>query len=103
MQKSRYGTMLFRIPRILYIIQYSIGPLDCDLSPLYCGGELTSTVIARYQHLLKCTYNAVGGLEDPAYGSEYSFSTQRGIFVQVLHVDGNHWIVASNVWSKQGT
>ena len=26
-------------------MQYSIGPLDCDLSPLYSGGELTFTPI----------------------------------------------------------
>ena len=51
---------------------------------------------ACYQHLLRGKYNAVGGLEDPAYSSEYDFP------MQVFHDNGNHWIVASNVRSKQG-
>ena len=80
-----------------------IGTLDrCELSPLFSGDELTGAIIAHYQYLLKCQYNAVGGLEDPAYGMEYDFSTQRGSFIQVLHVNFNHWIVVSNTVSKQG-
>lgn len=79
-----------------------IGILDHEeLAPLYSGGQLTSTIIARYQHLLKSKYN-VGGLEDPVYGLQYEFSTQRGHFVQVLHVNQDHWIVVSNMNSKQG-
>ena len=80
-----------------------IGTLDDrDLAPLYSGGQLTSTIIACYQHLLKGKYNAIGGLEDPAYGLEYDFFTQRGFFVQMLHVNGDHWIVASNMNCKPG-
>ena len=74
-----------------------------DLSLILSGEELTATIIARYQGLLKGEYNGVGGLEDPAYGIEYDFSTQRGSFVQVLHVNGNHWIVASNLNAGAGT
>lgn len=74
-----------------------------DLSLILSGEELTATVIARYQGLLKHEYTSVGGLEDPAYGIEYDFSTQRGSFVQVLHVNSNHWIVASNVNARAGT
>lgn len=69
---------------------------------MYSGGQLTSTIVACYQQLLKDKYNAIGGLEDPAYGLECDFSTQRGFFVQVLHVNGDHWIVASNMNCKPG-
>ena len=55
-----------------------IGTLhDRDLAPLYSGGQLTSTIIACYQHLLKGKYNAIGGLEDPAYALEYDFYPER--------------------------
>ena len=73
------------------------------LSSLYSGAWLTSDTIALYQKLLKGRYSAIGGLEDPAYGLGYQFSPQRGIFTQILHVNGDHWIVASNVNCKQGT
>ena len=44
-----------------------IGILDReDVAPLYSGGQLTSTIIAHYQYLLKSKYN-VGGLEDPIW------------------------------------
>ena len=72
-----------------------------NLAPLHSGGQLTSSIIACYQLLLKQKYN-VGGLEDPVYGVQYEFSTQRGPFVQVLHVNQNHWIVISNMNSKPG-
>ena len=65
------------------------------------GAELTSSIIVAYQRLLKKQF-AIGGLEDPAYGKEYEFSTQRGHFIQVLHVNGNHWICASNVLATPG-
>ena len=74
-----------------------------DLSLILSGEELTATIIARYQGLLKGKYNSVGGSEEPAYGIEYDFSTQRGRFVQVLHVNSNHWIVASNLNAGAGT
>ena len=45
---------------------------------------------------------AIGGLEDPAYGKEYTFSTQRGRFVQILHANGNHWITVSNINCRSG-
>ena len=82
------------------IIPNVIGILDHeDLAPLYSGRQLTSTMIAHYQHLLKSKYN-VGTLEDPVYGLHYEFSTQRVHFVQVLHVNQDHWIVISTMNSK---
>ena len=77
------------------------GAVLANMSLLLNGEELTCTFIIRYQLLLRDQF-AIGGLEDPAYGKEYNFSTQRGRFVQILHVNGNHWITVSNINCRSG-
>ena len=63
--------------------------------------ELTATTIVKYQKLLQREFS-VGGLQDPGYGIGSKFTVQRGPFIQILHVDGNHWICVSNMMSKKG-
>ena len=63
--------------------------------------ELTATTIAKYQSLLRREFS-VGGLQDPGYGIGYKFTAQNGSFVQILHVNNNHWICVSNIMSKKG-
>ena len=77
------------------------GAVLANMSLLLNGEELTCTFIIRYQLLLRDRF-AIGGLEDPAYGKEYNFSTQRGRFVQILHVNCNHWITVSNINCRSG-
>ena len=45
---------------------------------------------------------SVGGLQDPGYGIGYKFTMQKEPFVQILHVNGNHWVCVSNMMSKKG-
>ena len=63
--------------------------------------QLTATTISKYQSLLRKEFS-IGGLQDPGYGIGYKFATQSGPFVQILHVNGNHWICVSNMMSKKG-
>ena len=55
----------------------------------------------KYQKLLQSKYS-VGGLQDPGYGIGCKFTMQKGPFIQILHVNGNHWICVSNMMSKKG-
>ena len=63
--------------------------------------ELTATTIVKYQKLLQREFS-VGGLQDPGYGIGCKFTMQKGPFVQILHINGNHWICVSNIMSKKG-
>ena len=63
--------------------------------------ELTATTIVKYQSLLQKEFS-VGGLQDPGYGVGYKFTAETGSFIQILHVNGNHWICVSNMMSKKG-
>ena len=84
---------------VLHVLFYNVG--DAEFEDLSTGAWLETSTVVAYQQLLKKKF-AIGGLDDPAYGQEYAFSTQRGHFVQVLHVNGNHWLCASNVLSVPG-
>ena len=44
---------------------------------------------------------SVGGLQDPGYGIGYKFSAQTGLFVQIMHVNKNHWICVSNIMATK--
>ena len=96
-----------------------IGPIDLTVQPDPCqptkywlenlklhaadkqylsGGKwLTGNLIDAGQTLLKNAYPQIGGLQSTSLGETLAFQIQRGEFVQVLNVAGNHWITISNL------
>ena len=61
------------------------------------GRWLSDAVITAGQKLLKDAYPHIGGLQPTILGMTLVFEVQRGEFVQVLHINDNHWITASNI------
>lgn len=72
---------------------------DCE-SIQHMHGWLTDAVINAAQTLLKRQHPDVGGLQNTNLGRNLTFAIERGTFVQMLHVHGNHWITISNMFCK---
>ena len=61
---------------------------------------LDDDLIAAAQHLLKKRYPAVEGLQPPAVALTGTMQQQMASkFVQILHINSNHWIVVSTLQS----
>ena len=63
---------------------------------------LNDNIIYAAQQLLKLSVpngHEIGGLQSPQYGRLLTFKpvVPREKYIQVLHVDGNHWITVSNI------
>ena len=58
---------------------------------------LSDALINAGQKLLKDAYPHIGGLQPTILGMILAFEVQRKQFVQVLHINENHWVTASNI------
>jgi uncharacterized protein YbaR (Trm112 family) len=54
------------------------------------------------QELLKRQSPSINGWQTPQLGKGYNFTCKTSPFIQILHVHGNHWIVASTINCKEG-
>ena len=74
-------------------IKYTTGKLTrLDFDTIRTGGMLTDKHIMEASHLLKQQFPNVKSLQSPCYGQDLSFQATGSPFVQVLHVQGLHWI-----------
>ena len=64
---------------------------------------LADDVINEFLQLLKLTYPAVEGLQDPLLGQKRHFNVMKNKpFVQVLHTASLHWIAISTIGCTEG-
>ena len=68
-----------------------------DRQIIVYGEWLTDTVIDAAQELLKERFPEIGGLQRTTLGQTLSYAVERGEFVQILNIRGNHWITTSSV------
>ena len=73
-------------------------PLE-DKTILQSSQWLNDNIVHAAHQLLKQSFTAIEGLRSPQLGRSLSFkhiSSQKK-YLQILHVDGNHWIGVSNI------
>ena len=73
-----------------------------DKECLGSGGWLNDKHIHAAQQLLKKENPYVGGLQDPILQTAHSFEIEGGEFVQILHMNNNHWITISSIGCSPG-
>lgn len=66
------------------------------------NGWLNDNIIKVSQDILKKSHPNIGGLQSTMLGETLTYSIERGKFVQILHINNNHWITISNIFSKNG-
>ena len=69
---------------------------DKDIETLE-NGWLTDEHMLKANNVLKKDYPTVDGLQDTLLQQNFSWDIPSFEFVQVLHVNGNHWITISNI------
>ena len=69
---------------------------DKDIKVLECG-YLTDEHMLMANSILKKDYPSVDGLQYTLLQQSFSWDIPSSEFVQVLHVNGNHWITISNI------
>ena len=60
-------------------------------------------IIDMGQSLLKAKYGQVGGLQSVVLAEKYALLPQPGEFLQILNVNGNHWILISTIGCPPAT
>ena len=60
-------------------------------------------VITAGQKLLKQLHPHIGGLQSTILGNTLTFDVQTSEFVQIIHVQGNHWVTLSNIGCPPAT
>jgi len=68
-----------------------------DRQSIVYGGWLTDAVIDAAQELIKERFPEIGGLQRTTLGQTLTYAVERGEFVQILNVRGNHWITISSI------
>ena len=68
-----------------------------DCQSIVAGEWLTDAVINAAQVLLKEHFPEMGGLQRTTLGHTLTYAVERGEFVQIVNVRGNHWITVSNI------
>lgn len=77
----------------------TFAPLQVDL--VRSGGMLDDSVIYAASQLLKSIHSDMGGFYDPVLGSKLQFPVcKSGIFCQILHDGGAHWVAVSNLYTN---
>ena len=69
---------------------------DKDIETLE-NGWLTDEHMLKANNVLKKDYPSADGLQDTLLQQNFSWDIPSSEFVQVLHVNGNHWITISNI------
>lgn len=71
-----------------------------DRLSLVSGDWLTDGIINCAQRLLKERYPLMGGLQHTSLGDTLSYTIERGEFIQIINIRGNHWVTVSNIGSQ---
>ena len=61
------------------------------------NGWLTDKHMLKANNILKKDYSSVNGLQDTLLQQNFSWDIPSSEFLQILHVNGNHWITISNI------
>ena len=61
------------------------------------NGWLTDEHMLKANNVFKRDYPSVDGLQDTLLQQNFSWDIPTSEFVQILHVNGNHWITISNI------
>ena len=61
------------------------------------NGWLTDEYMLKAHNVLKKDYPSIDGLQDTLLKQNFSLDIPSSEFVQVLHINGNHWITISNI------
>ena len=64
---------------------------------------MTDKLINACQKMLQLSHHEMGGLEDTVLAETLSFNIQKGEFVQVFNILGNHWLTVSTVRCQPGS
>lgn len=68
-----------------------------DKNAIVTGMWLSDAVITASQKLLKESFPHTGSLQPTILGQNLTFEVQRTEFVQILHVNGCHWLTISTI------
>lgn len=91
-------------PKSLHEEKYWIKELQLNEDDRQCilpNQWLNDKIINVAQKLLKRSHPEVNGLQKTYLGETLTYTIERGKFVQILHINGNHWITISNVFSQR--
>ena len=61
------------------------------------GNWLTDLHISSACELLQGQFPTVAGFQDPIKGQNLSFKRIDGPYVQIIHIDGNHWVTLAGI------
>ena len=77
----------------------NLGLFLADKATLQTSQWLNDNIIHAAQQLLKRTFAGMEGLKSPQLGNNLTFKhiSTRSRYLQVLHINGNHWICVSNI------
>ena len=74
---------------------------QCDIDELSTNAWLSDKHINAAHYLLKSIDSTIGGFQDTV--KEESWKPVTGKYVQIFHVNDNHWITVSTIQAKPGT
>ena len=80
----------------------SLHLLMSDYNALLNGSWVTDNIANAGQIIIKYTFSHICGLQNILLGMHLQFDVQSTEFVQILHIDGNHWITISTIGCKVG-
>ena len=83
------------VPTVYWIQELTLFP--SDKKSLINSRWLSNALINAGQKLLKDAYPHISGLQPTLLGMTLAFKVQSEQFVQVLHINENHWVTASNI------
>ena len=66
------------------------------------SGWLDCVVIQSAQLLLKHINQNIQGFQTPTLGTVRQFDIMTGDFIQILHINGNHWVCMTSIDCPQG-
>ena len=81
--------------RVKKEMKLTLSPIE--VARLENGEMLNDTHIDIANQMLRKQYPDVRGLQSPLLGQSLSFAVTKPPFVQVLHVDGLHWVTVIGV------
>ena len=58
---------------------------------------ITDAVINAAQRILKACFPEVDGLQSTTHGFKLSYNIVTSPFVQILHMNDNHWVTVANI------
>ena len=67
------------------------------------GQWLDDLIVTAAQNILKQQFPLIGGFQATVLGENLSMEMQKGEYVQILCISGNHWICISSIGCQQST